>query len=917
MGYFLDDGSQLFHEGMLERSGRYEWGSGADPYQRLREFRGLVSKMRKEGVKDKDIATQLGFESTTDFRNYTTVYNHQLRRREVERVENLRKKAWSTQAIADELDISEGKVRTLLKPSALRAAEKFKNDVDYFKAQVDAKGMVDVSKGVESQVKITNDQKQKVLADLEDQGYKIHTTWQKQSNGHMHPVKTLTVPEMTDSTEVWRRRNEVQTLTGNTEDFDMSNPLGIHKPIAIDPKRLAIKYGGEGGELEDGTIHVRPGVKDLSLRDSHYAQVRIQIGDGHFLKGIAVEKEGLPDGVDLVFNTPKERTANKMDALKPLKTTPGGDIDYENPFGSVVDQIKETGTDGKERVTSAMNIVNEEADWDKWSKNLASQFLSKQSTTLARSQLEVTRANKKAEFEEIMELDNPVVRRYMLDKFADSADGAAVHLKAAHLPRQKTHVILPINTLKDNEVFAPNYDNGERLVLIRYPHGGTFEIPELIVNNKNKLGEEMIGLNNKVALGINANVAERLSGADFDGDTVVAIPNNSGRIKSSPPLRELDGFNAKLEYGPPPGFDKKKDEPPFKLLAPKQVGREMGGISNLITDMDIKGASEEEKARAVKHSMVVIDAEKHSLDYTRSARENRISELKRDYQGGSNRGASTIISRAGARVDFDERKLRPADEGGPIDPDTGEKVYVPTEREYPTYPNKKADGTPDYDNPVMVRARARSKKMAEANDARTLVSDEPAPIEVLYASHANEMKALGNKARLAASKTPRQERDPVARKKYEAERLSLNRKLQAVQANAPQERAAQRLSEKIYKIRLEDNPGMDADQKKKVKTQSLENARVRTGSRKSELLVVPSEREWEAIQARAISDSNLREILRQGNTEAIVQLATPRKKSGITNSQLSRIKAMSANGYTQAEIAEQLGISTSTVNDNI
>ena len=35
-----------------------------------------------------------------------------------------------------------------------------------------------------------------------------------------------------------------------------------------------------------------------------------------------------------------------------------------------------------------------------------------------------------------------------------------------------------------NEIYAPNYRDGENVVLIRYPHGGIFEIPELIVNNK-------------------------------------------------------------------------------------------------------------------------------------------------------------------------------------------------------------------------------------------------------------------------------------------------------------------------------------------------------------------------------------------------------------------------------------------------
>lgn len=55
-------------------------------------------------------------------------------------------------------------------------------------------------------------------------------------------------------------------------------------------------------------------------------------------------------------------------------------------------------------------------------------------------------------------------------------------------------------------------------------------------------------------------------------------------------------------------------------------------ISNLITDMASAGASDSEIARAVRHSLVIIDAEKHKLDYKQSEIDNGISELKKKYQ---------------------------------------------------------------------------------------------------------------------------------------------------------------------------------------------------------------------------------------------------------------------------------------------
>ena len=125
-------------------------------------------------------------------------------------------------------------------------------------------------------------------------------------------------------------------------------------------------------------------------------------------------------------------------------------------------------------------------------------------------------------------------------------------MKAAALPRQKYHVIIQINTLKDTEVYAPQYKDGEKLALIRYPHGGTFEIPILTVNNKNKDAIDLIGTNSIDAIGINKKVADRLSGADFDGDTVMCIPTHdkSGKVKitSIPPLKGPEDFDPKTAY---------------------------------------------------------------------------------------------------------------------------------------------------------------------------------------------------------------------------------------------------------------------------------------------------------------------------------------------------------------------------------
>ena len=94
----------------------------------------------------------------------------------------------------------------------------------------------------------------------------------------------------------------------------------------------------------------------------------------------------------------------------------------------------------------------------------------------AKKQLNLAAADKQSEFDEICSLTNPTVKKALLKSFADDCDAAAVHLQAAALPRQKYQVILPLTSIKDNEVYAPNYKNGETVALVRYPHGGTFEL---------------------------------------------------------------------------------------------------------------------------------------------------------------------------------------------------------------------------------------------------------------------------------------------------------------------------------------------------------------------------------------------------------------------------------------------------------
>ena len=153
--------------------------------------------------------------------------------------------------------------------------------------------------------------------------------------------------------------------------------------------------------------------------------------------------------------------------------------------------------------------------------------------------------------------------------------------------------------LKDNEVYAPKYENGTKLALIRYPHAGTFEIPILTVNNKHEPAKKLLGNIADDAVGINKKVADRLSGADFDGDTVMCIPTHDrqGRVKivSTPELPGLKGFDPQMAYPERPGMKYMKDP----ITGKDATQMEMGKISNLITDMTLFGAPPEDMAKAV------------------------------------------------------------------------------------------------------------------------------------------------------------------------------------------------------------------------------------------------------------------------------------------------------------------------------
>jgi hypothetical protein len=902
----MTDDRVLVHYGTPRHSGRYPWGSGQDPEQHSRSLLSYVDEMKKKGLSEPQIAEGLGLK-TTQLRAQKTIALNTKKAADRAQAQRLQEKGMSNSAIGRQMNINESSVRALLNPAETAKKDIINSTARMLRDRVGESNLIDIGVGTENHLSLSKEKLAAAVAVLQEEGYEVRTVQVPQlgNAGKKTSVKVL-APPGTSWGDVARNTEKIQTLATYTENSGRDWTL-IKPPVNIDSKRVSVRFAEDGGAKSDGVIWVRPGVPDISLGNSRYAQVRIAVDGTHYLKGMAMYKEGLPEGTDLMFNTNKSRDVGKLGAMKPQKGE-------DNPFGSTVRQRYYTGADGKSHL-SPMNIVNEQGDWADWSKSLSSQVLSKQSPALAKRQLDLAQQSSRLNLDEIRGLTNPVVKKYLLEKYADKTDSDAVNLKAAALPRQATHVILPFESMKSGEVYAPQYPNGTRVALVRFPHGGTFEIPEVVVNNKNAEARKTLGTNAPDVIGINPIVAHRLSGADFDGDTVLVIPNNRGDLKTSPPLKGLEKFDPQSEYPPYDGMKtidggtynaasrkvEYGDSKPAKSI--KQ--QKMGDVSNLITDMTIKGASAEEIARAVRHSMVVIDSEKHALNYRQSYIDNNIPGLKAKYQGrgssGRLAGASTIVSRASSKLLVPERKLRKASEGGPINPTTGEKVFVRTDRSFVG-----PDGKTHF-------LSTKTTKLAEASDARRLVSGvSGTPIENIYAAHSNALKDLANQARKDSLHVGNMPYSPSAHKAFASEVKSLDAKLDLAFRNKPLERQAQIIGKAIVAAKLKDNPHLDEDGLKKLNGQALVAARVKVGAEKHLIDITPEE--WRAIQAGAISTKKLSDILQNSDIEKLRKLATPRAALTMTPSKVAIAKARLDSGYTLDEVATSLGISVSTLN---
>lgn len=316
----------LEHYGTKRHSGRYPWGSGDNPYQHSGDFLSRVEVLKKKGLSEKDILESINDSlpkeyqmSLSEFRVAKRTAIHERKTSEYEQIHKLKDEdhlGWTE--IANQLGMSESSVRSKYAGNADKKAQRAKNIAETLKKEVDKKGMIDVSEGANFALGVTDTELQDAAYTLEaEYGYKRYGVGIKQptNNRQQTNIMVLAKPEF-DQKYAYNHQEQIDSLGDYHTDDGGETFTKLQRPSSLDSSRVAIRYGDEGGLDKDGVMEIRRGVPDLDLGKSHYAQVRILVDGDHYLKGMAVYSDDLPDGVDVKLDYKRSEQENGIPELK-------------------------------------------------------------------------------------------------------------------------------------------------------------------------------------------------------------------------------------------------------------------------------------------------------------------------------------------------------------------------------------------------------------------------------------------------------------------------------------------------------------------------------------------------------------------------------------------------------------------------
>jgi len=834
----------LIHYGTKRHSGRYPWGSGGNESGTTKQIQELLNK----GYSYKDIANKLGT-TASEIKSYISYSKTQETNHMIHQIAAKKQHGYSNVEIAKQLGVSEGLVRYYSNKQISEKKAASNERVDKvsksLESILDKHIGVDVGTGVNVNLNLTNSEMNKVIVGLKDKGYKVEMiNVPDPTNRAITVLHQILTKESVTGRDLHQSINDIVSVNVKANKVSTGT-----KPISISKTRVAIKHDPS----KDGMIYIRPGVKDIFIPvGKTYCQARILVGENKYLKGMAVYSDDIPKGKDVQFFHSK---ATDSKALKDIEKG-------INIFGSNVYQYEKNG------VQSAINVVGSkpgagvEGYWDGWNsaRNLSTQFLAKQPPKAITERIRATKLDLAKELKDINSISNPTIKSWALENFSLALDKKAASMDVSAFPRQSNKVIFGID-IKDNEVYAPTYNSGETIALVRYPHAGTFEIPVLKVNNNNPSGRKILG-NAIDAIGISAKSAAQLSGADYDGDTVIAIP--AKYVKATAPVKSLIDFDPRKAY--PNG-------PTTPRITEKQKQEKMGEITNLISDATIRGASVSELTRLVKHSMVVIDSYKHNLDYKQSEIDNDIASLKKKY-----RQTASIISDAKSPA-YVNRELDTSAKGRsyslPID-SKGNIVYKEsTTKRY----KSKVDKISLIDNP--------EKHYTSSNG-----------VESSYASYSEHLKNMARSARLQSAKVSKAYSvNEAAAKEYKNEIASISYKLGQFERSKAAERQVNRKT--LAKSAKSD----DTTKAEQIRA----NYRKQYGVAPLQL----TKREAEALAKGALPKSTVVKALKA--FKGLNYSSFTKSTQATTKLQASNVKRYKNLGYNYSEIANILGISVDRV----